>query len=232
MFFRKISDKRAARQKEVLDAAKEKIESCRAEIKNRLAQVDSVSLTLCEVAKLTQAVTIDTAEKFDRMMKIPKKSLREISSKLHEGLVLINSSGEIVHINRQGAKILGIDGCEIVGKKLGEVITCCNAAVAPDGTPIEKPILREEFFPGLSSKIFGKLGTPELEANGKYVVCNDILREELPFCFDKEQDRVMGVSIACGDKKIMNMTVTFTVIDNDPDEVADITYLFLFSTSA
>lgn len=229
MFFKKAA--RRAAPKSDSTVAREKIESNRDEMKKRFEQIDAVNMSLCEASKKTQEVSIETTEKLNHKMKIPKKSLREISAKLHEGLVLINSCGEIIHVNRQGTKILGLSENEITGKKLGNLISCAHPIIE-NGVEVTKPILRDEFFAELSKKMLSKLTAQTMEVRSKYMICNDILKSEMPFCFEQDSDRVLGVCIYCGEKEICNLTVTLTVIDNDPDELSDITYLFLFSTTA
>lgn len=206
--------------------AQKTIDLQREDVKKKLQMIDEVNTKLAEAVRQTQEISSSLSEKVNRELKIARKSLTSISSKLKEGLMMVDYNGHITHLNKTATKILGITEAQAVGKYLEDFIECSNIAFDGDGKVVQKPILMRHFFKELSVKIFEKLASnPTCE---KYIICNKALQEEIPFCFESDLDTVLGVKIVCNGKPL-SLTVTLTVLDNDPECIKDVSYVFLFN---
>jgi transcriptional regulator with PAS, ATPase and Fis domain len=210
------------------EEAQKAMEMQREDIKKRMAQVEDINAKLCEAVKQTQEMAGNLSEKVNRELKIARKSLTSISSKISDGIVMIDCNGLITHMNKSASEILGISEKMAFNKHLEDFIECDNQIFDDDGNVVKKPILTEGFFKELSIKIFEQLTNNPTEE--KYQLCNNVLRNEIPFCFVSDLDGVLGVKIICNGNPV-SVTVTLTVLNNDPECLTDVTYIFLFSNS-
>jgi len=220
MFFR-------SKKLEKLDHLKLEAEH-RDEIKRRMEVVDEISQQLAAAVSETKEMSNKLTEKIKseiKKLKIAKKSLTSMTAKLNEGVIMLDHNGIVIHLNRTGCKLFGINEKDVIGKSLPSLIGCGNQALDKFGAEIEKPILQSSFFAKLSKKILKKLSTDKMI--DRYNVCNACLVEELPFCVEANQEQSLGVMITLNEENIP-MRVNFSVLDNDPDEIDDITYIFLF----
>jgi len=202
----------------------EKLEAHRNEIKDKLAEVEKIGRDLEEAVRQTQEMSSKLSEKISKECKTARKSLTSISAKLREGLIIMDSSGKITHLNRTGLKIFGLQEKDVIGKTLVEVIECGNNLHDANGNIVAKPILRENFFSDLSQRLLDRVK----DSTEKYLVCNECLKDELPFCFDGGIEHPMAVEIIYQGRQI-KLKVTLSVLDNDPDDLIDVNYIFLFS---
>lgn len=208
------------------EEAQQSLDAQREEINRRMSVINDVNIELAEAARKTQEMSTVLKERINKEIKFAKKSFTSISSKLHEGMAILDHTGRIVHLNTAAAKTLGLDEKQVIGKHLDELIQCGVPLFNNDGEFIQKPILMKMFFEDLSNKIFERLTTNCKQE--KYLVCTQALRDEIPFCVETELDMILGVRILCNGIP-HSLTVSLTVLDNDPDRLQDISYVFLFS---
>lgn len=207
-----------------IHASVEKLQARRAEIKDKMADAEAISIKLGEAVRKTQEMTSELADKVNRETKIAKKSLTSISAKLKEGLIMLDHLGKIIHLNKTGSKIFGVAESEVLGKTLSDLVECGNNLHDRNGNIIPKPILKDDFFINLSTVIFNKI----MNSSEKYLVCNECLKNALPFCFEGGIDKSMAVDVIYKGKEI-SLKISLSVLDNDPESLQDVNYIFLFS---
>ena len=221
MFFSKAENKKVAVEKAALE---ELTRTRREEIRRRLTEVDSVNLRLKETVKETQAISFALIGKLKKELKVAKKTLTSITRRIKEGVVLINYKGDVLQVNPAAEKLFGVREDDFLGKNFKESLGAMLETKLPDGQPLG---LKPGFYAELSEKIFEAV---KQYTNGqKYRESNRIFNEMLPDMIQPEVEVPLCVKDASGKKLKLNFM--FSILDNDPEDVSDITYVYLFSRS-
>ena len=208
-------------------AHKSKSSDTRQEIRKKMKDLDHLHQELTEVLTRTQEVANGVSDKIRGELKIAKKSLFSISERLNEGVMLLNYRGDIIHLNKVGAEIFGVTEEHVLDKCLTDIIDCGNQAIDDMGQIIEKQPLIESFFINLSEKILAKIKSSPPRTD-KYQVCNECLISALPFCVELEGAAAVKVKVTLGNQQFL-LKITSSILDNNPERLEDLTYVFLFN---
>lgn len=197
----------------------------REEIKKKLEKLSEVNKQLELAVRETQAISVKLIEKLNKELKVAKKSITSICSKLKEGVILVDASGKIIQLNPAGEKLFGIKNKVVVGKQFQEVIAWLDPIII-DGHETQKVIMAPEFFEDLSSRLLNDFKSWDPSVN-RYVYCNECLKKEVPGLFDLEKEKVLSAYSSCQQEPV-EVTFTFSILDNDPNDANDLIYIFIF----
>lgn len=221
MFFNTKNEyqKKLAAEKAALE---EMTSKRRQEIRGRLAEVDNVNHRLRETVKETQVISVALIGKLKKELKVAKKTLTGMTRRLKEGVVLINHIGDVIQLNPAGEKLFGVKEEDFVGKNFKDSLGKVIQTKLPDGQPLG---LKASFYSELSAKIFESV---KKYTNGqKLKESNRIFKETLPHLI--QPDTEVPLTVKCADGKNLKLNFMFSILDNDPEDVSDITYVYLFS---
>jgi len=188
----------------------------REEIKRKLEEVERVNSQLEIAVSETKQLSVDLVGKLKKELKVAKKSLTSITKKLHEGVLLVDHQGNVIQLNKTGEKLLGIEEGAAVGKRICDVIN----QVADGENEIR---FSPSFFAELSQKIIDQAS--KFTNGKKFTECNRVFKEALPGALEPEVELQLDADV-CGRK--VKLTFMFSLLDNDPESLSDLTYVFLF----
>ena len=179
-----------------------------------MKEIDAVDAQLKQVISETKSLTNSISEKLSTQLKITRKSLKSVCQNLHDGVVIINSVGKIIDINNSCLKQFGLDKDAILGNEISFLTRLINAK-RENGTTFD---LGDTFFEDISHNVFYHLSN-KIEKISKVNLesynMGEIARGEIHVKLTHEDiDRKFSYSI--------------TMLDNDPTQFEDITYLVFF----
>jgi PAS domain-containing protein len=187
----------------------------RAEIQKRLEEVSELNTQLAAVVQETHSISAAVMDKLKKELKIAKKSLTSICRRLKEGVLLVNNTGQVVEVNTAGQKMLGVTSTDLIGRQLTEMVSWVKGE--NQTTPI---VLSVDFFENLSTNLLERAITD-------HTVDKDRIDDLLPEFLNFEHEITLDVHLA----KIgqpFKFFMTFSILDNDPENLNDVTYIFLF----
>lgn len=188
-------------------------------IQNKLREVSQLNDKLTDTINETRALSLSIATKLKDTPKRTKKSFTTISKKLKSGVMILNNRGEVVHLNPAGEAIFKIKEDDVLEKPFTELLTTFELA-----HPKEKIELLPDLFYSLSQFIIKEI-TGSKEAKDK--VCFDCIKSKFPSFFDLESENLIKVYSPCMGKH-QTLKFSLSVLDNEPDEINDITYILIF----
>ena len=190
--------------------------STRSAIRARLKEVESVDAQLKQVIDETKQLTTHITEKLATQLKITRKTLKSVCHNLRDGVVVINSSGRIIDVNPAGTYMFGYDYDDLLGYDLNFLLRLIDTK-KESGEVFE---LDGSFFEDMSHNIFYHLSS-DINTIPKVNIDSYLIGElSHTAVMSKISDRITKLSIS------------ISVLDNDPDQFEDITYLVFFRPEA
>lgn len=168
-------------------------------IEGKLKEVGVIDQQLTNLLNDTKTLTKTVREKISGRLKINSKALKSICRRINEGVVILNSDGVVLEANK-AFEDLFLDGESIVNSKFESICTKLNPTNA-DG---EKFTLSPN-FKQLAQKIF----------NSKDFSTS--IQPEISLFVNQKNNPEQSKCI-----------FSLTVLDNDPAEVDDITFMLFF----
>ena len=201
-------------RKSHLSALNDITSKSRSIISAKMKEVEEIDNQLKQVISETKRLTISIREKFDTQLKITKKSLRTLCQNLHDGVILVDCNGCIVEVNESCETIFGISKDELVSKELSHLTSLLQIKKS-NGEPFDPSV---SFFEALSHNIFYRL------SQGDDVTDLDI-ESYFKGLAPHPETKLTIIHPKNGEE---NFTFSFSVLDNDPEEFEDITYIVFF----
>jgi PAS domain-containing protein len=188
-------------RKSHLSALNDITSKSRSIISAKMKEVEEIDNQLKQVISETKRLTISIREKFDTQLKITKKSLKTLCQNLNDGVILVDCNGCIVEVNESCETIFGFSKEELVSKELSHLASLLQIKKS-NGEPFDPSV---NFFEALSHNIFYRLsqGDDVMDLETKLTITHPKNGEE-------------------------NFSFSFSVLDNDPEEFEDITYIVFF----
>jgi hypothetical protein len=222
MFFTSERKVRAAETAAMVDA----LLSQKEEIKKRLEEINVINDQLHSVVSETQLLSLSVMKKLKGELKVAKKSIISICKKLREGIVLLDWQGNVVQINDAAEKMFSIYEKPYLNKPFTDLIKTMDF-----GHDCSLPH-DELFFKELSNRILNKIHcTDHCESCTGTKSCttctSDKIKSELPSFFDLENEIVTQIVLNKGGKPF-RFGFSFSMLDNDPERITDVIYIFLF----
>ena len=180
-------------------------------IQSRLKEVEEVDKQLKQVLSETKKLTISIREKLETKLKINRSSLKMLCQNLQDGVILVNFTGSIVEINQSCKDIFGISHDDLINKDLS-YLTSKLRMKKTDGCLFD---LSTNFFEALSHNIFYRLVNDETNVDIESYFRGIMPQNEtkLHSNFNNEE---------------REFTISLSILDNDPDDIDDITYIIVF----
>jgi PAS domain-containing protein len=188
-------------RKSHLSALNDITSKSRSIISAKMKEVEEIDNQLKQVISETKRLAISIREKFDTQLKITKKSLKTLCQNLNDGVILVDCNGCIVEVNESCETIFGFSKEELVSKELSHLASLLQIKKS-NGEPFDPSV---NFFEALSHNIFYRLsqGDDVMDLETKLTITHPKNGEE-------------------------NFSFSFSVLDNDPEEFEDITYIVFF----
>lgn len=218
MFFNKKEAKKAEAAEVI-----QRMGAQRDEIKRKLKEMADVNIQLDTAVKETQEISVSVIKKLSKELKMAKKSITSVCSKLKEGIILVDSAGAIIQLNASGEALFGIESKAVVGRDFSEVVEWLDPSIDSTGEQIS---MQKNFFTKLSNKLVTKLKKWDQSEN-RYLFCNCCLKKELPAWFDLDNEIVINAFVS-STATPARMAFSFSILDNDPESLKDIVYIFIF----
>lgn len=190
-------------------------------IKQRLNEVGSFSAQLQEEVLKTQVASFSIMSKLKHEFKIAKKSLTSICQKMVSGVVIVDHDGGIIALNQAAATLFDVEADAYIGQDLNELIS----SIDPVG-PLKPLQVDKTYFSQMSELLFERLSC-DCKDN---CTTEERLKEVLPPYFDIDKD--VKTVLTTTSKKKITINMAFSVLNNDPEHVNDVTYIFFFRTPA
>lgn len=210
MFFKTLRITQQEENKQIIEA----MFSQKEEINARLAEMSRITEQLQTVVSETHQIALQVTKKIKSELKVAKKSVLSIIKRLQAGAILLDWQGHIIQINNSAELMFGIKESSCLNNHFYELMEFSDKSLIPN-----KP----NFFSELSEKILLKSN------DGLILSCSTgaKVKSELPSCFDIEKDVATSVQLASG-KSPIKLNLTFSILDNNPEQVNDVVYVFLF----
>jgi PAS domain-containing protein len=180
-------------------------------IQSRLKEVEEVDKQLKQVLSETKKLTISIREKLETKLKINRSLLKILCQNLQDGVILVNFTGSIVEINQSCKDIFGISRDDLINKDLS-YLTSKLRMKKTDGCLFD---LSTNFFEALSHNIFYRLVNDETNVD-----IESYFRDIMP------QNETKLHSNFNNEER--EFTISLSILDNDPDDIDDITYIIVF----
>lgn len=194
-----------------------KLKQKREEIKMRLQQLSDINAELQKTVSETQELAIKVREKVKKMMKVDGKSLTAICKNMNEGIVLVGASGRIIHVNKTAEKLFGVDESSVINSSISSLVSNMDMADAASG---ETLVLSSTFFSRLSKVIID-----HIKLHSCSISCPELHTIEHKF-INVVAGETVNVLITCKGKRFQ-IAFNCTVLDNNPEHLRDITYVFV-----
>jgi len=172
-------------------------------VRAKFKEVDEADAQFMKLISETKHLTASVSEKLDMHLKITRSTVKSICQSLRDGVVLIDFSGKIIDLNGSCEKIFTIQKDSILGDTFNHLMRALHLKL--NGVQFN---FSTEFFKELSEKIFGH---QQLES---------------PDGIDLGQEISLSAQPAGCDK--FNVVFSFSVLDNEPSKVEDVTYMVYF----
>lgn len=198
------------------------MESQKLEIKRRLGELTETNKRLRLAVTETRVASVTVMNKLRKEFVTAHRSLSGICKKLKEGAILLNFKGEVVQLNEAAEKLFGVDEASALQASFSKIITEMNPILL-DGRALD---LTETFFSDLSCRILNKLQCTKCDGCSR----EQRIKSQLPSFFDMENDAVTEVQLTRNGKQLMT-NFTFSILDNEPQTLNDLTYVFLFTSA-
>lgn len=223
MFFTGFTglSKKARRQR--LDQVNDVAASNRAVIKARLQEVTAVDQQLFQVVSETKTLTNSIKDKLSTHLKITRNTLKSICQNLKEGVILVDYTGSVIEVNNSCERTFSLTKEAMLGKSFSQICDKLNA-IKEDGGEIH---LTQNFFNSLSTNIFTRINC---KRDCKTCTAPDCLKNVEDY-FKGEFNPQIEVMLRLqppGYEKSVKCSFSFSVLDNDPESVEDITYILFF----
>lgn len=188
-------------------------------IRKKLEEIDEIHSTLNDIVASTQAANITLAVKLKNQLKNGRRSFASLSEKLNVGVVIVDYQGIIKQINPKGQQLLQVSELECVSKSVFDFIL----SVEPVDPPGERLIPTENFFHKFSEIIFNVMVDCKL---AKPVICKKCMDDIGCSLLPEREQTVKVVTPKAPNGELVRFN--FSILDNGPDVVSDITYVFVF----
>jgi hypothetical protein len=216
MFFTNAKHARRQQMSTLNDVSSNNREAIRAKMK----ETEAIDSQLREILKETKILTLSVREKVNSQLKITQKSIKSLCQNFGEGVVIANHRGEIVEVNDSCENVFGIKKDTLVGQSF---------AYLADKLKTEKEsgesfTLDTEFFELLSKNLFNRI---VCDCDCKTCITPRCLGDIKKYFadFNPTTETVLFFHPCERTQKAM---FSFTVIDNDPDMIEDVTYIMFF----
>lgn len=182
-----------------------------------LASITEINNMISETVVKTQAANLELLDKLKRHLKNGSQSFVSISNKLKTGVLILDHKGEVIQSNPKAREILKCNESGCVGNNIYDMIT----PITPQGEPF---FISSTFFSDLSKNIFNTM----ISCDSSTHDCNT--------CYSKCLSK-MGCTIFPNVEQLVKINsptlkgeqfISFSILDNKPDEEEDIAYLILF----
>ena len=111
----------------------------------------SAVLLLLALGCMVSLVWVQAYHRSNKQLKDTRAFAAEIVSNLPVGLVVVGPDGNITHLNRDAAALLGADAKTVINQSVDDVLPANIIKLSEDGASMKTPITRE-----LSIKVAGK----------------------------------------------------------------------------
>lgn len=182
-------------------------------IRQKVEEISQINEILSDTVAKTQAANVKLALKLQKQLKSGKRSFISLAEKLKVGVLIINYKGEILQINSKGRELIcNSEDCDCVGHQLFETITSVKP-IDPPGDPF---LLNPRFFRDLSTCVIDNCALGDA---GKCIA-------DLPCAIHPDEEQLVLISSANVPDQYMK--VTFSILDNNPEELEDVSYVLVF----
>ncbi len=193
------------------------------EIKRRLETASKVDNLLKQVAAETQQMASNLSDKIKKETKLARRMYLQISKKLKEAVLIVDGDGKIIRLNAAGEKLFGVAETEVLGEVFSNVVATVNP-VTEKGKPLEFAL---GFFSELSEKVLVTIATCK-QGENIHGACNDCIGEIVPEYIYPDRETLLKVTLPCLGKTL-KLNVMFSILDNDPENMKEVTYVFIFT---
>lgn len=177
---------------------------------DKLAAITEINNMISDTVEKTQNANRVLLNKLKVHLKNGTKTFVSLSEKLNLGVFILNYKGEIIQSNPKAREILGCNN-ECSGNHIFNLIS----SIKPIAPPGKAFVLSPTFFQELSTCVFNSLECGATKC-----------LEKLPCSLQNDVEQLVQVND--GDQY---MKLTFSVLDNNPDELSDISYVVIFKPS-
>ena len=192
--------------------AQTKTEKFSEKIKKKLDEISNTNHKMSEVIANTKSANLQLAMKLKSRLKHGDLSFKSFSEKLSAGVMILDYQGKITQMNAKGREILNLTFAECIGKSVFDLIR----DVEPINPPGKTVVFNKQFFNDLSEGVFATAQDPNLTMKPGDLLC--LMQPN-----DEQHVKIHSVNV-----DQMDLKFTFSVIENDPDELTDISYVIVF----
>ena len=216
MFFTNAKHARRQQMSTLYDVSSNNREAIRAKMK----ETEAIDTQLREILKETKILTLSVREKVSSQLKITQKSIKSLCQNFGEGVVIANHRGDIIEVNDSCERVFGLKKDLIVGHSFSYLA---------DQLKTEKEngdsfTLDTEFFELLSKNLFNRI---ICDCDCDKCITPRCLGDIKKFFADFNPTTEIALSFH-QNERIQKALFSFTVIDNDPDMIEDVTYIMFF----
>lgn len=197
---------------QIVQEAETKTEKFSEKIKKKLDEISKTNRTMSEVIANTQSANLQLALKLKSRLKHGDLSLKSFSEKLSAGVMILDYQGFITQMNAKGREILNLTYNECIDKSVFDLIR----DVEPIDPPGKTVVFNKQFFSDLSEGVFAVAQDPSVSMKPSDILC--LMQPN-----DEHKVKIHSVN-----EKQMELKFTFSVIENNPDELTDISYVIVF----
>jgi len=209
--------------KERENAVFDMLKTSREEIKKKLEEADKTGKLLKRTVEATQKLAQSLSDKINKETKLARKTYLQISKKLREAVLIIDGEGRIIRLNAAGEKLFGVNENDVLGQQFSNVVASVNP-VTLKGQSIEFPL---GFFGNLSEKIIDRVNNCKAGEN-KHGVCNTCVGEMVPEYIYPDRETTFKIRVPHF-KRALKLNVVFSILNNDPENTKEVTYVFIFT---
>lgn len=197
----------------------EKNEESSRKFADKLEAITKINNMISDTVAKTQLANSILLKKLKRHLKNGTNTFVSLSEKLHLGVFILNFKGEIVQSNPKAQQFLDC-GNDCVGKHIFSLIDSIKP-ISPQG---EIFYLSPSFFLDLSRCVFESIGW----ASNTCSIAGTGCLEKLPCSLQSDVEQLVEIT-QCNKKQ--HMKLTFSILDNDPDDLSEISYVVIFGPS-
>jgi hypothetical protein len=197
------------------------LETQKQEIKQKLENVRKLNLELARSVQETQVQASSLMKKLKSELKIAKKSFTSFTKKIHSGVIIIDHAGDIVQLNAAGEELFNISEADVIGKSFINLITVIEPILIVDTH--DRIEFSSTFFDDLSKQLLNRMSNCDDRDEG----CRNRLEEILPKFLKQDEETEINCFSPCRGETL-KLLFTFSILDNDPIELNDLIYVFVF----
>lgn len=225
MFFRSEARDTRRTAKKQLKSLMEIASSHREQIRKRINETSELDKQLLQIVKETTEITGTLKEKLSSRLKITRNTLSSICQTMADGVILIDSSGNVIECNMMFEQMAGENKEQMVGKNFSEIFSMLNTVYTDTQ---EKFVCADRNFEKLSRLVYTKsiCEDKDCESCQELVKCNDGVEKILSECtFSLSDPLHLTIKTKLG--ACLKTSMTFSVLENEPEKVEDVVFMLV-----